>query len=66
MTKLFADLTFSVIGYEFESSISAFRKSFELSRAALAAEAARIRSDLDAYIAGDEFIGERTEDGHTI
>jgi hypothetical protein len=55
-----------VVGYEFESSIKSFRKSFELSRTALADAAEKIRSDLAAYLAGDEWIGERTEDGHTI
>lgn len=66
MTNPFSNLVFSVVGYEYESSIRTFRRSFELSRTALEADVEKIRSDLAAYLAGDEWIGERTEHGHVL
>jgi hypothetical protein len=66
MSSLGFNLQFSVIGYEFESSIRTLKKSFELSRAALDVEVGRIRNDLAAYLASGEFIGERTDEGDII
>ncbi|MBX9455448.1 MAG: hypothetical protein KL863_05160 [Rhizobium sp.] len=66
MAKLFENFSFNTVGYEFESAIRSFRKSFELSRSALEADVEKIRADLEAYLAGDEFVGERTDEGDII
>lgn len=64
--KIFGDLVSNRIGYEYEHAMSAYRKNFEISHAAIAAEIERINRDLEEYRSSGEFIGEKADDGQTI
>lgn len=61
-----ASLRFNLYGYVYQSGLDVLRRSYTVAAGAHAAEAARIRTNLDAYHRDGVWIGERDEDGTII
>lgn len=59
-------LNFDARGYAFQAGLNVLRESYVSASTALAASVERVNAEAVTYIASDEFIGERDDDGYVL